>query len=105
MTKRPRRSLVARTSLATLALALAAPATAQEGTTLILQMSGDIRSTDPGFNRDGNTDYVMSHIVEGLVGFRDDAQRRPHAGRAHRDLGGWHGLYLPPAVGRFVPQR
>lgn len=64
---------------ATAALALpllAAPAAAQESL-LRLRINADIRSTDPGVNRDGNTDTVMMHLVEGLVQFREDTSVAP----------------------------
>lgn len=40
-------------------------------TTLKTVLNADIRSTDPGVNRDSNTDAVMLQIVEGLVGLRE----------------------------------
>lgn len=36
---------------------------------LKVYLDADIRSTDPGVNRDGNTDGVVLHMVEGLVGY------------------------------------
>lgn len=67
--------------LATLALApLAAQAqtAAQPGTyTLRASLVSDIRSTDPGVNREGNTDVVVQHMVEGLVAYREDASVGP----------------------------
>lgn len=62
------------TALAT-ACALAAPAAAQD--LLRIRMNADIRSTDPGVNRDANTDGIAWHIVEGLVALRDDATVAP----------------------------
>jgi len=44
-------------------------------TALRVHISMDIRSTNPGVNRDGNTDGVVLHMVEGLVGY--DAQGLP----------------------------
>jgi len=41
------------------------------------RLNADIRSTDPGTNRDANTDGVIAHIVEGLVAFRDDTSVGP----------------------------
>jgi peptide/nickel transport system substrate-binding protein len=38
----------------------------------LVTLSSDIRSTNPGVNRDANTDTVMMHIVEGLVAYRED---------------------------------
>ena len=46
-------------------------------TLLRARLNSDIRSTDPGTNRDANTDGVMAHVVEGLVAFRDDTSIGP----------------------------
>jgi peptide/nickel transport system substrate-binding protein len=59
-----------------LGLGLASPALAA-GDTLRLRLNSDIRSLDPGTNRDGNTDIVQTHLFEGLVGFREDASVGP----------------------------
>jgi peptide/nickel transport system substrate-binding protein len=40
--------------------------------TFRIRLNADIRSTDPGVNRDANTDYVMAHLLEGLVAFKED---------------------------------
>lgn len=56
-------------------LALAAPAAAQD--TLRIRLNADIRSTDPGANRDANTDGVVWHMLEGLVALRGDATVAP----------------------------
>jgi len=50
---------------------------AQEQDVLTIRLNADIRSIDPGINRDANTDAVVLHMVEGLVGFRDDASVGP----------------------------
>jgi peptide/nickel transport system substrate-binding protein len=60
--------------LAAAALGAIAPAEAQ---TLRVRLNADIRSTDPGTNRDANTDAVVLHMVEGLVAFREDASVGP----------------------------
>ncbi len=44
---------------------------------LRVRLNADIRSTDPGVNRDGNTDMVMTHLVEGLVAYRQDTSVGP----------------------------
>lgn len=65
--------------LAGAALLVAAPVLAQEpvrGGTLTVRMNADIRGTD-GLNRDANTDTVLHHIFETLVGFRDDLSIGP----------------------------
>lgn len=58
------------------ALLAAAPAIAQD-TPLRVRLSTDIRSTDPGVNRDGPTDGVIAHIVEGLVAMAGDTSVKP----------------------------
>lgn len=45
---------------------------AQGKDTLRMRLKTDIRSTDPGLNRDGTTDGVVLHVVEGLVAYRED---------------------------------
>ncbi len=40
-------------------------------------LNQDIRSSQPGVNRDGNTDDVLMHVVEGLVGYREDGTVGP----------------------------
>lgn len=62
-------------ALATLCVLSATPAQAQD--VLRIRMNADIRSTDPGANRDANTDGVVWHLVEGLVALRDDATVAP----------------------------
>lgn len=44
---------------------------------LAMSISSDIRSTDPGVNRDSNTDVVLMHVVEGLVASREDGSPAP----------------------------
>ena len=44
---------------------------------LRLRLNADIRSIDPGTNRDGNTDAIQTHLFEGLVAFREDASVGP----------------------------
>lgn len=56
------------------AMALSAGA---QSSTLRVQLNSDIRSTDPGTNRDGNTDGVVLHVVEGLVALREDTSVGP----------------------------
>lgn len=40
-------------------------------------IDADIRSTDPGVNRDGGTDALVLHIVEGLVGHDSQGRAKP----------------------------
>jgi peptide/nickel transport system substrate-binding protein len=47
------------------------------GGVLRARINADIRSTDPGTNRDANTDGVIGHVVEGLVAFREDTSIGP----------------------------
>lgn len=64
-----------------LGLAVATGAAAQDtprqGGTIVVALNADIRSTEPGINRDGNTDLVMQHVVESLVGYREDLSVGP----------------------------
>lgn len=59
---------------------LAACATAHANaapTAIRVVMKSDIRSTDPGVNRDDNTDVVVLHTVEGLVAYGHDGTPKP----------------------------
>lgn len=62
-------------SAAALALTLACGPAAAE--TLKIALNADIRSLDPGVNRDANSDAVVLHIVEGLVAYSEDASVKP----------------------------
>lgn len=44
---------------------------------LAASLSSDIRGTDPGVNRDANTDTVMAHVLEGLVAYDEQGRPRP----------------------------
>ncbi len=44
---------------------------------LNLVLNADMRSSNPGVNRDGNTDGIMLNIVEGLVGYGKDGRVKP----------------------------
>ncbi|KAB0264548.1 ABC transporter substrate-binding protein [Microvirga brassicacearum] len=46
-------------------------------TPLRVQLSTDVRSTNPGVNRDSDTDAVVLHMVEGLVAYGEDARVKP----------------------------
>lgn len=48
-----------------------------EGAVLRVHTNADIRSTDPGVNRDANTDGVVLHMVEGLVGYDSNGEPQP----------------------------
>ncbi|MFY9512530.1 MAG: ABC transporter substrate-binding protein [Rubrivivax sp.] len=64
-----------KTLLCLLAAALAWGAA--EAQTLRARLNADIRSTDPGVNRDANTDAVLLHLVEGLVALKEDTSVGP----------------------------
>ncbi len=68
------RVLLAYCCLAYTALGNAGPIVGGE---LRIAISSDIRSTNPGVNRDGSTDAVLYHIVEQLVAFTDDLNVEP----------------------------
>ena len=57
-----------------LATAAALPAAA---TTLRVHLNADIRSINPGVNRDDNPDAVVLHVVEGLVAYGEDSAVKP----------------------------
>lgn len=44
---------------------------------IVVAQSSDLRSANPGVNRDGNTDGVILHIVEGLVGYANNGEVKP----------------------------
>lgn len=54
------------------------------GTLLRVALNTDIRGTNPGVNRDANTDAVMHHIVEGLVGYGEDLTVKPVVAESFR---------------------
>jgi peptide/nickel transport system substrate-binding protein len=47
------------------------------GGTLVVRLNSDIRSLEPGINRDGQTDTVVHQIFEGLVAYRSDLSVGP----------------------------
>lgn len=47
------------------------------GGTLTIALNSDIRSLEPGVNRDNNTDTVILQMFEGLVGYRMDLSVGP----------------------------
>jgi peptide/nickel transport system substrate-binding protein len=59
----------------TSAALLAAPVAEAQSVTVAL--NADIRSTNPGVNRDDNTDGVELNMVEGLVGYRENGTVGP----------------------------
>ena len=55
-------------------MAIGLPAEAQM---VSAALNADIRSTNPGVNRDDNTDAVVLHMIEGLVGYRENGAVAP----------------------------
>lgn len=51
--------------------------TPTRGGAIKVAINSDIRSTNPGVRRDGNTDTVLYHVVEALVAFRKDLTPGP----------------------------
>lgn len=60
-----------------LATTLSFAASAQQDQTLRLALHSDIASKNPGVNRDGSSDMVLAHIVEGLVAYGEDLTIKP----------------------------
>lgn len=60
-----------------LAALLGASPTLAQDAPLRLRLNTDIRSTDAGVNRDGPTDGVLAHVVEGLVAMAGDTSVKP----------------------------
>ncbi len=71
----PRIKLVAFAAFAATATACAGPALAQ--TVIKAALNADIRSINPGVNRDDSTDTVILHMVEGLVALRENGSVGP----------------------------
>ncbi|HET6970950.1 MAG TPA: ABC transporter substrate-binding protein, partial [Phenylobacterium sp.] len=61
---------------------LAAAHGAGAETVLRARVASDILSTEPGGKRDGNTDDVLAHVVEGLVAYREDGSVGPMLARS-----------------------
>lgn len=55
------------------AAGLAAASASANDDVLRIRLNADIRSSEPGVNRDANTDAVIPHVVEGLVAYNEDA--------------------------------
>ncbi|WP_440408422.1 ABC transporter substrate-binding protein [Neorhizobium petrolearium] len=70
------RTLLKTTAVMALLAATAGTTIAQDKM-MRVRINADIRSTDPGVNRDANSDAVVLHMVEGLVGYKDDASIAP----------------------------
>lgn len=63
-------------ALAAMPALLSIPALAQDEP-LRVALHSDVASIEPGVNRDGNSDMVLAHVVEGLVAFGDDLSVKP----------------------------
>ncbi|WP_372013145.1 ABC transporter substrate-binding protein [Tistrella mobilis] len=50
---------------------------AQRTERITIAIPTDLRSTNPGVQRDGTADLIMNHVVEGLVGHRQDLSVGP----------------------------
>jgi peptide/nickel transport system substrate-binding protein len=80
---KPRKPNALKSRIVTAALALACTAAtagalaAAASTPLRVAMTADIRSTEPGVNRDANSDVIVMHVVEGLVAFGEHADIKP----------------------------
>ncbi|MEZ2293581.1 ABC transporter substrate-binding protein [Variovorax sp. RCC_210] len=66
-----------RAALAAVPAACLAASAAFAQTTVTVAQPADIRSTNPGVNRDNTTDGVLLNVVEGLVGYRADGSVGP----------------------------
>ncbi|KAF1046802.1 MAG: Glutathione-binding protein GsiB [Herbaspirillum frisingense] len=55
----------------------ASAARAQSPTQIVVAQPADIRSTNPGVNRDNTTDGVVLNLVEGLVGYHENGSVGP----------------------------
>lgn len=64
-------------SMTAVCLTLALGSTSYAATPLRIALTADIRSTQPGVNRDANSDTVVQHIVEGLVAFGERGDVKP----------------------------
>ena len=76
-THRPARRRGARRWLPLLLSLACASQPSLAGGTIHIALGGDLRSTQPGVNRDDFTDAVLSHVVEPLVTLREDLSVAP----------------------------
>ena len=74
MTCRTLRAMLVAGSIAATGFVDTKPVSAQ---TVTVALNADIRSTDPGVNRDDNTDGVVLSLVEGLVAYRENGSVGP----------------------------
>jgi peptide/nickel transport system substrate-binding protein len=75
--------MVSRMTAAALGAAIVAACSgAASAQTITYALNQDPRSTNPGVNRDGNTDAVTLHMVEGLVGYNAMGEAAPMLARS-----------------------
>src|SRR5262245_52293620 len=80
--KRGQIKMASRAISAALGAAIVAGITgAAHAQTITYSLNQDLRSTNPGVNRDGNTDAVTLHMVEGLVGYDEQGEAKPMLAR------------------------
>lgn len=70
------------TLLTLFAGACSAPVQDRSGEEIRVAIGSDLRSTEPGVDRDASTDDIMNHVVEGLVGYRSDLTPGPVLAKA-----------------------
>jgi len=63
--------------MAVLVATLATNVPAFAAARVVVGLTADIRSTNPGVNRDDNTDGVLLNVVEGLVGYDEGGDVKP----------------------------
>ena len=68
---------IVKPSVVLAALSLSTGPALADGGTIQVRLATDIRSTNSGIVRSGNTDIVLLHVVEGLVGYRNDLSVGP----------------------------
>lgn len=69
--------LGAAAAICALAPAAAGAQAVQPSGTITIAMNADIRGTNPGVNRDANTDTITMHMMEGLVAYTENGSPAP----------------------------
>ena len=69
--------LVGKTRIGALGLCMVCVPALAQNAPLRVRLNADIRSTDPGVNRDANSDAVVFHLMEGLVALKEDTSVAP----------------------------
>ena len=78
----PLRWSLVTTALGAFAIACLGATAASAQATLRVRLNSDILSTNPGMQRDENTDAVMLHVVEGLVASTENGGTAPMLARS-----------------------